>query len=130
MYSDTTQNFDGARRRLMYRDVVQTIPSSGSVEESVIETLPIGVKVPENIQISQDGTVTVVSVQSGVSTGAIAGIAAIGAAVGIAAVGLTIFIVRRKKNAVAAPSAVPEYFDYASKAAIMSKTPSSKYVVA
>jgi hypothetical protein len=80
------------------------------VSDIELVTSPVGLKVPENVQVSTDGSVTVLNTQNGLPTGIVAGIAAIGAAVGIAAVGLTIFIVRRKTSAVAATAAeIPEY---------------------
>jgi hypothetical protein len=97
IYSDTTQTFS-RRRRLMYRDAA--IPMQ-PVSDLSLETSPVNVKVPENVQITNDGRVTVVNATGTLSVGAIAGIAAIGAAVAAAAIGLTVVIVHRKKQTAA-----------------------------
>ena len=97
IYSDTTQTF-ARRRRLMYRDeAVPMVP----VNDVSLQTSEVDVRVPENVQVSADGSVTVVSAPATLSVGAIAGIAAIGAAVAAAAIGLTVVIVRRRKQAAA-----------------------------
>jgi hypothetical protein len=108
MYSDATQNFAGARRRLMYRDTpVPVFRSATAVSDSEYSTSPASVKIPSNVQVSGDGSVTVLNTQPALSTGAIAGIAAIGAVVGGALVAMTILLVRRqqKKNAARAEGA-------------------------
>jgi hypothetical protein len=136
LYSDTTQNFAGQKRRLLYRDTtVPVITTADAVSDVEFVTSPVGLKVPENVQVSTDGSVTVLSTQNGLSTGMVAGIAAIGAVLGAAAIGLTVVLVRRKqRNAAAQADAeaaiVPDYFMAAEKGKVVAGGAYSGRVVA
>ncbi|KAI9034097.1 hypothetical protein DFJ74DRAFT_5497 [Hyaloraphidium curvatum] len=102
MYADQRQNFAGQRRRrLLYRDVaVQNIETAASVQDAELTTKPVTIRVPENIQVSSDGSVTVLSTSSSptLSAGAIAGIAVVGAVVAAALVALGVLLARRSKR--------------------------------
>lgn len=99
LYSDSTQNFAGAKRRLLYRDTaVPVVKSAAAVDDLELKTHQVGVKIPDNVSVSKDGQVTVITGQQGLSVGVIAGIAAIGAVVAGAAIGMTVLIVRRRRQ--------------------------------
>lgn len=100
LYADSTQTF-ARRRRLLFRDAqVQDIKSAVAVDDFQVQSKPVSISVPENIQVSKDGSVTVVKAPtSGMSTGLIAGIAAIGALVAAASIGLVSLIIVRRKRA-------------------------------
>lgn len=95
MFADSQQTFT-RRRRLLYRDV--PVVSSAAVNDIELETKPVSIKVPANIQVSKDGSVTVVNSTQTLSTGAIAGIAAMGAVVAAAAIGLAVLLVKRHQK--------------------------------
>ncbi|KAI9023224.1 hypothetical protein DFJ74DRAFT_668168 [Hyaloraphidium curvatum] len=121
MYADDTQNFNGQRRRrLMYRDANVPEIRAVSVDEKEVQTSPVTIQVPENMQVSKDGTVTTFRTSSSLSTGAIAGIAAMGAVVGAAIAGLiTLLVLRRKRRnaeAEAAAAAVEQVMGKAKRA--------------
>lgn len=101
LYSDTTQTFE-RRRRLLYRDASVPLVTADPVNDIELQTSPVNVKVPGNVQISTDGSVTVISTPATLSVGAIAGIAAIGAAVAAASIGLAVVVVRKHKQTAAA----------------------------
>ncbi|KAI9034091.1 hypothetical protein DFJ74DRAFT_648191, partial [Hyaloraphidium curvatum] len=101
MYADQRQNFAGQRRRrLLYRDVeVQNIETASSIQDAELVTKPVAIRVPENIQVSSDGSVTVLSTSSSsLSPGAIAGIAVVAAVVAAALVALGVLLARRSKR--------------------------------
>lgn len=100
MYADPTQTFTNLRRRrLVFRDTpIPTIATLATVKDIDVVTEDVNVKVPANVQVSTDGSITVVQGQNGLSVGAIAGIAAVGAIVGAAAVALTIVLVKRRQQ--------------------------------
>lgn len=99
LYADSTQTFAKMRkRRFAYRDaIVQAIKGAAAVSDLELTTGPVGMKVPDNIQVSKDGSVTVLQTSS-LSIGAIAGIAAMGAIVGSVLVTAGILIVRRRQR--------------------------------
>ncbi|KAI9003442.1 hypothetical protein DFJ74DRAFT_694869 [Hyaloraphidium curvatum] len=106
MYADTTMSFTegtvGRRRgrRLLYRDFeVQEIDRAPAVHDAELVTRPVKIRVPENVQVSTDGTVTVLNVSSQtLSPGAIAGIAVVGTALAAALVAAGVLLGRRSRR--------------------------------
>lgn len=97
MYTDSVQPF-ARKRRLLYRDAVVQTVEPAAVKDASASTRPVSIAVPQNIQVSKNGEVTVLQTSPALSVGAIAGIAVAGAIVGVAAIGMTIFVVKQQQR--------------------------------
>lgn len=98
LYTDSVSPF-ARKRRLRWRDARVQSGEPAAIRDASASTDPVGIAVPVNMQVSTDGTVTVVKTSTaGLSTGAVAGIAAMGAIVGIIGAGLAVFAVRRHQK--------------------------------
>lgn len=92
-----TDSMPFARRRLLYRDATIKTAQPAAVNDASASTNPISITVPENLQVSGDGSMTVIKTGA-LSIGAIAGIAVAGAVVGIAGIGIGLFVLKRKQR--------------------------------